>query len=117
MTGRPPSAAAALFAFLAAAVLFGQPALAGGAKTLYVTIKDHKFDPAELHVDANKPAILIITNADDSSEEFDSAALRIEKVLQGGQKGAVWLRPLAPGSYSFMGEFHASTAKGNVIAE
>jgi Cupredoxin-like domain len=104
-------------AALGAVLLFGQPALAGGATTLQITIKDHKFDPAELHVHANNPTILIITNADATSEEFDSTALGVEKVLLGGQKGAVWLRPLAPGSYAFMGEYHPDTAKGVVIAE
>lgn len=73
--------------------------------------------PAEIHVPAATAVILVITNADDTSEEFDSAALRIEKVLQGGQKGSVWLRPLTAGTYPFMGEFHADTAKGAIIAE
>jgi hypothetical protein len=29
----------------------------------------------------------------------------------------VRLRPLAPGRYAFMGEYHSDTAKGVVIAE
>ena len=103
-------------AIIAGLVLAG-PAHADGIKRFYTTIKDHKFDPAEIHVPAATAVILVITNADDTSEEFDSTALRIEKVLQGGQKGSVWLRPLTAGTYPFMGEFHADTAKGVVIAE
>jgi heme/copper-type cytochrome/quinol oxidase subunit 2 len=100
-----------------AGLLLTAPVQAGGPQRIYITIKDHRFDPAEIHVPAGTPVILVITNADDTSEEFDSADLRIEKVLQGGQKGSVWLRPLTAGTYSFMGEFHADTAKGSVIAE
>ena len=100
-----------------AALAWAGPVHADGTKRISVTIKDHRFDPAEIHVPAGTAVILVITNADDTSEEFDSSDLRIEKVLQGGQKGSVWVRPLSAGTYSFMGEFHAETAKGVIIAE
>jgi plastocyanin len=82
-----------------------------------VTIKDHKFTPAEIHVPAGKPAVLTIKNEDGSVEEFDSSALKVEKVIAGGGEGSVRLRPLDPGRYPFMGEYHADTAQGVVIAE
>jgi hypothetical protein len=41
----------------------------------------------------------------------------VEKVVGGGDQGIVRLRPLAPGRYDFMGEYHSETAKGVVIAE
>jgi plastocyanin len=82
-----------------------------------VTIKDHHFTPAEIHVRAGKPALLNIKNEDATAEEFDSSALKIEKVIGGGSEGTVRLRPLDPGRYPFIGEYHSDTAQGVVIAE
>ena len=93
------------------------PALADEPPTIAVTIKDHRFDPAEIHVPQGKSVILKITNEDPTAEEFDSTALKIEKVITGGTYGTVHLRPLGPGRYPFMGEYHSDTAQGVVISE
>jgi hypothetical protein len=82
-----------------------------------VTLKDHQFAPAEIHVPQGKPVILTITNTDPTAEEFDSSALKVEKVIAGGTYGTVRLRPLGPGRYPFMGEYHPDTAKGVVVSE
>ncbi|SRR5258706_13875099 len=82
-----------------------------------LTLKGHKFLPAEIHVRANQPNVIALTNSDDSAEEFDSTSLKVEKVVGGHDKGDVRIRPLAPGRYPFMGEFHSETAQGVVIAE
>jgi hypothetical protein len=82
-----------------------------------VSLKDHKFTPAEIHVKANVPNLISLTNNDPTAEEFDSTSLKVEKVVAGNSSGSVRLRPLAPGRYPFMGEFHSSTAQGVVIAE
>lgn len=82
-----------------------------------VTIKDHRFSPAEIRVPAGKRAVINLHNADPTAEEFDSTALDIEKVIAGGRRGTVRLRPLDPGRYPFMGEYHADTAQGVVIVE
>src|ERR1700733_7459777 len=81
-----------------------------------VTIKDHRFSPAEIHVPAGKPVILHITNADDTVEEFDSVSLQIEKVIVGGHYATVRLHPLGPGRFPFMGEYHSATAQGAVVS-
>ena len=94
---------------------FAVPALADGATAL--KLKDHKFTPAEIHVKANMPSVISLTNGDPSAEEFDSQALKVEKVVAGNSSANVHLRPLAPGRYPFMGEFHSATAQGVVIAE
>jgi plastocyanin len=85
--------------------------------TIAVTIRDHRFSPAEIHVPAGKPVILRISNEDTTVEEFDSSALQTEKVIVAGHYATVRLRPLAPGRYEFVGEYHADTAKGVVISE
>jgi hypothetical protein len=82
-----------------------------------VIIKDHRFAPAEIHVPAGKPAIITVRNQDGTAEEFDSTALKVEKVVAGGGYGTVRLRPLAAGRYPFIGEYHADTAQGVVIAD
>lgn len=48
-----------------------EPARAEDPPTIEVTIKDHRFSPAEIHIPSGKPVILHITNADDTVEEFD----------------------------------------------
>jgi hypothetical protein len=84
---------------------------------IQVKLKDHRFDPAEIHVPTGKPTVLVVTNEDPTAEEFDSTALKVEKVIVGGHYGTIRLRPLGPGRYPFMGEYHADTAQGVVIAE
>jgi plastocyanin len=82
-----------------------------------ITIRGHKFEPAELHVPAGKRILLTVVNADPLSEEFDSSALKVEKVIAGNSEGIVRIAPLKPGTYDFVGEYHEETAKGRVIAE
>jgi plastocyanin len=82
-----------------------------------VTIKDHRFTPSEIHVKAGQATDLNIKNEDPLAEEFDSTALKIEKVIAGGRDGTVHLRALEPGRYPFMGEYHPDTAQGVVVAE
>jgi heme/copper-type cytochrome/quinol oxidase subunit 2 len=85
--------------------------------TIDVSIRDHRFTPAEIHVPAGKPVTLSIKNEDATVEEFDSLALKVEKVIIGGRTATLRLRPLGAGRYPFMGEYHSDTAQGVVIAE
>lgn len=104
-----------LVGFLAGLVA---PALAeASAPEPVLVLQDHKFQPGVIHVKANEPSTINLINKDDTAEEFDSTALKVEKVVAGHDKGDVRLRPLAPGRYNFMGEFHADTAQGVVIAQ
>lgn len=89
----------------------------GADNIVSLTLKDHKFAPAEIHVKANTPSTVTLTNEDAQSEEFNSTSLKIEKVVAGHSTGTMRWRPLAPGRYPFMGEFHSETAQGVVIAE
>jgi plastocyanin len=104
---------------LSLALLIGAivPALADEPPTVEITIKDHRYEPAELKVPAGKPFVLKIKNLDASAEEFESSGLNIEKVIAGGAEGRVRFRALDPGRYEFVGEFHADTARGVLIAE
>ena len=82
-----------------------------------LTIKDHKFDPAEVHIPADKPATLVVKNLDATPEEFESKPLRIEKIVPPNAEASFTLRPLKAGRYKFVGEFHEETAKGEVVVE
>jgi heme/copper-type cytochrome/quinol oxidase subunit 2 len=93
------------------------PALADEPPTIAVAIKDHRFTPSEIHVPQGKAVILKVTNEDPTPEEFDSTALKVEKVIIGGTYGTVHLPPLGPGRYPFMGEYHSDTAQGIVVSE
>ncbi len=87
------------------------------AVRLQLTIRNHRFDPAELHIPSNRPAVIDVRNEDDTAEEFESTALGVEKVIAGGRQSPVRLRSLEPGRYAFIGEYHADTAAGTIIAD
>jgi hypothetical protein len=99
------------------AVLAFAPALSRADDGLTLTLKDHQFTPTEIKVLANQRVMITVINNDATAEEFDSTALKVEKVVPGNSKGTVRIGPLAPGRYPFIGEYHEATAKGVVIAE
>jgi plastocyanin len=101
---------------LAVSLVVLAPALAR-AEGPTLTIKEHVFSPSEIKVKANQRVQLTVVNEDATPEEFDSSALKVEKVIAGKSKGTVRIGPLKPGRYPFIGEYHESTAKGVVIAE
>ena len=93
------------------------PAQADASAPIALTLQNHKFTPAEIQVKANTPAVIALTNKDATAEEFDSTALKVEKVVAGNSSGNVRIRALAPGRYPFMGEYHPGTAQGVVVAK
>src|SRR6478672_5822465 len=106
--------AAVLATVLAALSVPGAPAV---AQEFNLAIRNHKFEPQEIRVPAGKRVSIYVSNEDASAEEFESPALKVEKIIPGKSKGLVRVGPLAPGRYEFFGEFHPNTAKGVVIAE
>ena len=85
--------------------------------TAQLTIRNHRFEPTELQVPANVKVKLVVKNADDTPEEFESVELRREKVVPGGQEIIVYIGPLQPGTYEFFGDFHPQTARGHLIVK
>ena len=103
-------------------MLFAGLALAAASATAadpehLLVIRNHRFEPAELHIPAGKKIKLTIDNQDASAEEFESYELNREKVIPGKSKGIVFIGPLSPGRYPFFGDFHQQTAKGVIVAE
>jgi len=68
-------------------------------------------------VKAGIPFVLVITNKDGGPEEFESKELRIEKIIPAGKTVRLRMPPLKAGTYPFVGEYHATTAKGRIVAE
>ncbi len=104
----------------AAATLLVPPLLPPGAAELpeiALAIEEHRFRPDEIRVKAGAPFVLVITNKDQSPEEFESHALRIEKVIPGGKTLRVRVPALKAGTYPFVGEYHEQTAQGRIVAE
>ena len=85
--------------------------------TVTLTIKDHKFDPAEVEIPAGTKVKLIVKNADSTPEEFESHELHREKVIAGGQQAIIFVGPLKPGRYEFFGEFNPKSARGHLVAK
>ena len=116
MIARPPYGTHVLAVFVAvAACCCG--ARAEDVFSASITIRAHRFEPPQLRVPAGKRILLTVINADPLSEEFDSATLKVEKVIAGNSQAIVRVAPLNPGTYEFVGEYHEETAKGRVIAE
>src|ERR1044072_6062258 len=82
------------------------------AQEFSLVIRDHRFEPAEIKIPAGKRVAITVANEDATPEEFESSALKVEKVIAGKSKATVRVGPLKPGRYEFVGEYHADTAKG-----
>jgi plastocyanin len=107
----------AALAIILAGAGWSLPSRADDPVPVEMTLKDHQFSPAEIHVKAGQRTVIDLHNEDATAEEFDSSALGVEKVVGGGKSGTVRLRALDPGRYPFMGEYHSDTAQGVVVVE
>jgi hypothetical protein len=104
----------ALVASLAAGACLS--ATAQQTATVTVSVKNHRFQPAEIHAPANVPVELRVKNLDSAPMEFESVSLRVEKVVTGNGEGIIRIRPLAPGRYEFFDDFHPET-RGALVAK
>lgn len=83
-----------------------------------ITISNHRFEPAKVEVPEGRALKLVVTNADNTPEEFESIGLRIERVIPGGQSAEFTVRPLRKNrNYKFFGEFHPDTAQGELVVK
>ena len=82
-----------------------------------LVIENHRFIPETVTVPAGKKVKLVVENRDATPEEFDSHALNREKVIPGKSTATIFIGPLKPGEYKFVGEFNEKTAKGVIVAK
>ena len=95
--------------------------LAGSARSddgvFELRIKDHRYTPDRLEVKAGERFKLRVFNDDQTSEEFESKSMIIEKFIGPKRSILITLGPLKPGEYDFFGCFHPQTAKGKIFAK
>jgi len=84
--------------------------------TVNLVAKDGRFDPATIEVPAGKRIKIEVSNEGTTPIEFESKALKFEKVLGPGAKSSVVINPLKAGEYAFIDEFHPD-AKGKIVAK
>jgi plastocyanin len=85
--------------------------------TFEIAIRDHRFVPNEITVPAGQKVKLIVKNDDPTPEEFESKRLNREKVIPGRSRATIYIGPLKPGEYPFVGEFNESTATGKIVVK
>ena len=93
----------------AVAIVAPRAANAADAVTLSLTLKDHKFDPAEVHAPPGTPIEFKVKNLNDIVSEFESSDLHFEKIVPVGSEAVVYVRPQQPGKYNFYDDFHHET--------
>ena len=82
--------------------------------SLSITMKDQKFEPAELHAPPGKPIAIHVKNLNTIVTEFESSDLHFEKIVPVGTEAVVHVRPLQPGRYNFFDDFHRAT-QGHLV--
>jgi plastocyanin len=99
-----------LLLLLGAALLAaGVGAHADDAVSLSITIKDHQFEPAELHAPPGQTIAIHVKNLNTIVSEFESSDLHFEKIVPVGSDAVVYVRPQQPGRYNFYDDFHHET--------
>ena len=79
------------------------------AVSLSLTIKDRKFEPAELHAWPGRAIEIHVKNLNPIVSEFESSDLHFEKIIPAGKEAVVYVRAQQPGRYSFFDDFHRET--------
>ena len=82
-----------------------------------IELKNHKFTPDLIEVEAGKKIILEVHNLDSTVEEFESVDLHREKLVPPNSSVKITFAPLDPGTYNFFGDFNQDTAQGKIIVK
>jgi plastocyanin len=94
----------------------GPIARADDGKTIELSVKDHKFEPAEPKATAGSAIASKIKNLDAAPIEFESLALEFEIVVKSNAELLVKVKPQKPGRYLFFDDLHQE-AKGTLVVE
>ena len=105
------------FALLCGQITLAPDAFAQQASSVKLTLKNHRFEPAEAHAPAGKPFTIELTNLDSTPAEFESKTLRVEKVVAAGSTITLQMRALAPGRYRFFDDYHEDTTEGFLVVQ
>jgi len=91
-------------------------ACADDGKTIELSVKNHKFEPAEPRAIAGSAIVMKIRNLDAAPIEFESMALEFEVVVRSNAELLVKVKPQKPGRYLFFDDLHQE-AKGTLVVE
>jgi plastocyanin len=91
-------------------------ARADDGKLIVLSVKDHKFEPAEPKAAAGSAIVLKIKNLDAAPIEFESLALEFEIVVKSNAELMVKVKPQKAGRYLFFDDLHQE-AKGTLVVE
>ena len=105
-----------LAALCAIAVLPLSASQAQQPTELQLTYSKGQFQPSELRAPADKPIAVRLKNLDAKAMEFESKALRVEKVVAANSEGVINVRPLKPGRYEFYDDFNEK-ARGALVVQ
>jgi len=81
-----------------------------------VTYSNGEFQPSELRAPADKPITVRVKNLDAKAMEFESKALRVEKVVAAKSEGVLNVRAMKPGRYEFYDDFNEK-ARGALVVQ
>jgi hypothetical protein len=105
---------------MAAVLLAGIGGVAGLASAqetaLQIAVTGGRFQPSELRAPVNTPVVITIKNNDAKPMEFESPALKVEKVIPAKSQASVRIRPLAPGRYDFFDDFNTGN-RGTLVVQ
>jgi plastocyanin len=82
-----------------------------------LTLKDHKFSPADLTIPAGKKVKLTVKNLDSTPAEFESDDFKAEKVIPAGKQADILIGPLKAGTYEFHDEYHEAESKTHLTVK
>jgi plastocyanin len=105
------------FTILIAALLTNLTAVGAEELSFELSLKDHKFTPAELTIPAGKRVKLTIKNLDSTAAEFESHKFKAEKIVPASGEVSLYIGPLEAGTYGFFDDFHEDQTKGVLTAK
>jgi hypothetical protein len=103
-------------ALIAVWPMVNAPARAADLTSLPVVLKDHRFTPDHLTVPAGERFLIVLTNQESTTIEFESYDMKFEKIAVPDGKVTVHAGPLHPGTYKFFDDYHPD-AVGIVTAQ
>jgi plastocyanin len=109
LTGNRSRIGATIFAAALLALSASARVRADDTVSLSLVLKNHQFDPAEVHAPPGKQIAIHVKNLNDIVSEFESNDLHFEKIVPVGSEVTVYVHPLQPGRYNFYDDFHHAT--------
>ncbi|UFZ03346.1 cupredoxin domain-containing protein [Bradyrhizobium ontarionense] len=92
------------------------PLASAAETTIEISVKDNKFQPAEMKAPAGTPIVFKVKNLDGSPVEFESEPLEFETVIKPNMEGVIKVKAQKPGRYEFFDDFHQGN-KGTLVVE